>query len=331
MFVITVPAYAGNLDVTIQQPETPMHDSEFRVSFGAVDILGRDLEVSCQMKGPSDTVFGEYDSAWKTANGQAFNGYCDVEKGDLNEDGVYEFQTVVTAGANEESKISRVVSVDYDVTPPGKIVDYSKEETGTCTYTLTFTTASDRETTAVEIYRSSQEEFIAGPSTYVDTVTAEPGKTYTYTDVLSSCADPVYYVVRSVDDSENKSGFTGDTIVTTEYVVTPAGEQIIVPAGAVAGEQAGPVPEGVTDESVEGEEGEEGEVLGEEEEKDTDEDGIPDTEDEDSDGNGVADDDEEKEDGDARNITKWVLTVAGLIVVGVGGYFVYRYILGSRQ
>lgn len=327
MIGITVPVYAGNLDVTIQQPATPMHDSEFRISFGAVDILGRDLEVSCQMKGPSDTVFGEYDSAWKAANGQAFNGYCNVVEGDLNEDGVYEFQTVVTAGANEESKISRIVSVDYDVTPPGKIVDYSKEETGTCAYTLTFTTASDGETTAIEIYRSSQEEFIAGPSTFVAAVVADPGKTYTYTDALSSCAEPLYYVVRAVDDSENKSEFTGDTIVTMEYAVTPEGEQIIVPAGAVAGEQAGPAGEGA---AGEGAEGEDGEVLGEEEEKDADEDGIPDVEDEDADGNGMADN-EEDEDGDAKNITRWVLAVGGIIAIGAVGYLVYRYIFSPRQ
>jgi hypothetical protein len=289
-FVKPGPSYAvesEDIDVRIEQPETPTNENNFKIGYVALDMQDRPMSVQCYM---NDIAFGPA----YTAN----SGNCIVDSTVISTSGTYTFKVKVTAGS--DTKTSSIVSVRVELEKPLPVTNYVKTE-GVCTYTLNFKTANDGRTSKVEIFRSSTQPFTANASTLIDTLTVGPNTAVTYADNDPlDCSKEYYYAIRALDDLGNFSSFVTDNIIkivqgTTTTVVTVNGE-----TGEVAGEET------TAGEETEGENG-----TGAEDE------------DENGDVKGDEDDGEENEDESTESIWnkyKYVIIAAVVVLLGSAGY-----------
>ncbi len=227
---------ASSLAVRIEQPEALSNDNTIKVGFVALDLEGRDVSVQCLKKGPGDGSFVDFGTTINLGSG-GNSGDCNVGSAILNADGTYEFK--VEATAEEEVIESEAASMTLDTVGPDMITGYEKSKNA-CEYTLNLTTASDGQTSAVQIFRSTERTFVANSSTLVVELPATPGQVIEYVDNVSNCNLEYFYAIRALDNADNSSDFVADSLVE----VTP----------------------GVVDEDRQ--EGEDGEVAGSETESD---------------------------------------------------------------
>ena len=307
-----MPSYAAveSIDVQIEQPQTPTNANEFKIGFVALDIEGREISVQCY-----ETTKGAFGSPI-VAN----SGSCEVNSSLITANGTYEFYVIATAGSGSEaeSKSSNKVTVQVDLDKPSPVTNYLKTK-GTCTYTLTFKTANDGQTSNIQIFRSSVQPFLANSTTIIDEFPVTPNTDVSYTDNdVLDCSKEYYYAIRAVDVFNNTSTFVTDNIVKVVIVqgttTTGTGTTTTTTGGEVAGEET------VTPDGTGGPD--EGEVAGEETTNggETDDNGTPNEEDEEDTGT------------DTKEATFWdwfkyVLIALGGIVLATVGYTYVR----SRQ
>lgn len=296
---------AESLAVRVEQPATPSNKVDMKLGFVALDVEGRTVTLICEVQKPGEVSFSQFDSIKNLGNGGS-SGDCNLGSTTLSTEGEYKFRATVSAMADVIE--STVVSMVLDTTGPELVQDYEKEK-GVCTYTLTFTTANDGETSKVQIFRSTLKSFVANSSTLVKVLSVTPNQDVTYVDTVPNCDIEYYYAVRAVDNANNSSDFTADTVVT------------VVP-GIIDNEDVQGVDTdgGNNGGNVDG--NEDGEVKGEEDD-DTDSDT-----DSDGDVNGSSDD--EDTEATVSKVWEWLKYVLlGLALVAVGGV-AYVYVANRR-
>jgi hypothetical protein len=197
------------------------------------------------------------------------SGNCIIDSTVAPVDGIYKFKV---SAAGSQSVDSAEISVDIEAAVPTTPINYNRND-DSCT--VTFTTAADGITNKVELYRSTEADFIADASTLSATLPIGPNQNGSIVDPNGNCNDYLY-AIRAVSVSGAGSGFVGDTDVTvrtrtrtTTRTVTLPGEQVSgaipVAAGTTGGVVAGEeTTAGTGVEEGEGGAGNEGQVLGEE-------------------------------------------------------------------
>lgn len=268
-----MPAVAegATLSARIETPESVMQTQNFKIGFTTLDVMGRNLEVECYTTG-SATPFAEY-TLESSFGGNS--GDCAVTSSVVPVDGDYEFFIRVNAfGENPETVESEHVLVTVATSAPGTPTNYDRDDDN-CQAVITFTTANDGgKTTKVELYRSTENPFVANASTKVNEQTIGSNTAGSFTENLPGCDEDVFYALRAVAANGNGSGFVGDVDVDTETttstrtrvntVTVPGQASGALPAASTTGEGA---VEGVSTEASEEAEGsasgETGDVLGE--------------------------------------------------------------------
>ncbi|MBI1871932.1 hypothetical protein HYS10_00775 [Candidatus Collierbacteria bacterium] len=211
-------AAAGDLSVKISQPKSPTNQSSFNVNFVALDSQDppRPITVKCFKKGPSDSSFSQFGSDFNLAAGGNSDN-CVVDTNIIKREGTYQFY--VNAIAGSDSVDSSVVSVDFNTSGPGTPTDYSKEQTGQCSYKLRFKTSDDGgKTTKVEFYRSDKQSFTADSGTEFASMTIGSNVSSELNTSVPDCGKTYYFALRAFDSAGNGSGLVGDTITTTTIV-----------------------------------------------------------------------------------------------------------------
>ncbi len=262
LFLSAKGVAAGNVSARIEQPKSPTNLNNFNVTFVTLDLLGRDVNVQCYKRGPSDGGMVPFGSVQTFPNG-GNTGTCAVNSSIISASGTYLFQVTATAGVDSDT--SKTDSVDYNTSGPGTPTDYSKSKPSSCQYLLTFKSADDGgKTVKIEVYRSNNTSFNVDNSTRVATVgVSGPNQSLSYTDTVPDCNATWYYVIRAFDRAGNGSGIIGDSVAvntTTTTTTTPASGAGALPVSGVT------LPGGGTGGAVlgaEGKAGTGGAVLGE--------------------------------------------------------------------
>jgi len=257
--------YAADLMVRIDEPETPVREDDFKVSFTVLDIQGRAVAVKCFKQSPGEAGFTQFTPDISLGAG-GDSGTCPGTSDVLDEEGSYKFY--ITAHVSGDSETSQTITIDFDSNKPGKPHDLKKEKADNCKYEISFTTDDDDgDTVKVEVYRSDEKEFEADNGTRIETVNIGSDETETIIDTKPNCSETYYYAVRAFDVAGNGSGILAESleVVSTlkegETVFGEIIEAIAVEEGAVGAEPGAEEAEGTVEEGPVVEE--EGEVLGE--------------------------------------------------------------------
>lgn len=273
-FGMPAVAEGATLSARIETPEATMTTQDFKIGFTTLDVLGRNLEVECYKAGNA-TPFAEY-TLESSFGGNS--GDCEVNSLVVPTDGNYEFFIRVNAmGESPETVESEHVMVTVASERPGTPLNYDRDDDD-CQVTIAFTTANDGgKTSKVELYRSTDNPFVANSSTKVNEQVIGSNTNGGFTEALPGCDDDVFYAIRAVATNGNGSGFVGDVDVDTETttstrtrvntVTVPGVGGSALPVGTGEGAESG--VQGATTETPEatgdevGENGETGGVLGE--------------------------------------------------------------------
>ncbi|OIP60204.1 MAG: hypothetical protein AUK19_00520 [Candidatus Moranbacteria bacterium CG2_30_45_14] len=268
--VLALPSQASattvdpRISVRIEAPESPSMESAFAIGFVTLDIGGRDLSAQCYQTGdvPVTTAY--------VHNNGGNSGNCLIDL----PDGTYQFYVRASYEDEEDTvfeNVSETVTVEIKAGTPGTPLNYNREK-NSCG--VSFTTANDGLTTKVELYRSTENSFVADASTFATTLAIAPNTNGAMIDPGADCKD-YFYAIRAVSVSGAGSGFVGDDDVTvkhktntktvTETVAGGVGGAIpVTGGGAVAGgETTVPTAGSVEGAETENVSGENGSVLGE--------------------------------------------------------------------
>lgn len=255
---------AATLSAKIETPETVMTTQNFKIGFVVLDVLARPIEVACYTTA-SPVPFATY-TLESSFGGNS--GDCSVSASVVPTDGNYEFYIQATAtGEGSEMVESDHVTVTVATSTPGTPYNYERKDPG-CDNIISFTTASDGgKTVKVELYRSTENPFVASSATKVSETALGSNVNGSFTVAAPSCDDDIFYAVRAVDALGQGSGFIGDIDVDTEIktetrtrinTVTVPG----APTGAIPTEGSAALPAAV--QGVETENTEAGSLAGEE-------------------------------------------------------------------
>jgi uncharacterized repeat protein (TIGR01451 family) len=239
--VATDTAHAGSVPDLYVRAEKPAvaANGSFTLDFVTLDTdKSGEIEVKCQVKKPGDADFTTYQTIPVQVGGNS--GQCSVGSAELPDDGTYVFRVVATSGS--EVATSKESPVAYDTIFPGKPKSIDKSYSHDCVNHVVLRTADDGQTSKVEVYRSSHEDFIADATTLVHTAAVGPNATYSYDDVRSDalCGKKVFYAVRAFDDAGNASPVREEDISETNHVTvyedsTSAGSVTLTPGAAGTG------------------------------------------------------------------------------------------------
>jgi hypothetical protein len=166
-------------------------------------------------------------------------------------DGNYEFYIQATAtGEGNEMVESDHVNVTVATSIPGTPYNYERKDPG-CDNVISFTTASDGgKTVKVELYRSTDNPFVASSATKISETVIGSNTNGSFTVAAPDCDDDIFYALRSVDAFGRGSGFVGDTDVDTETKTETRTKTntVVVPGaatGALATTGSSGIPEAV--------------------------------------------------------------------------------------
>jgi hypothetical protein len=194
-------AEAANAEMTVsmEQPESAVQTTNFKVGFVALDISERTLTVKCYANGVL------YDTHTTIAGGSS--GDCQVNSTAMPTEGTYDFY--VTAEAEEAPLVtSNHESVTFVSGGPGKPHNYERDDSA-CRDKITFRTDDDGgRTVGVEVYRSTNKTFTA--DTPVATLAIGSNTNGEIVVFPPDCNEDYYYAIRAVDASGFGSGFVGD-------------------------------------------------------------------------------------------------------------------------
>ncbi|NTW14505.1 MAG: DUF11 domain-containing protein, partial [Candidatus Moranbacteria bacterium] len=267
LFAMTVGMFGGadaakansvpDLYVRAEKPEA-MANGSFTLDFVTLDTdKTGSIGIECQVRKPGESDFTTFQSMTVQEGGDS--GQCSVGAAELPDDGTYVFRVRATSGS--EVATSKESSVSYDTIFPGKPKSIDKSYVSSCINRVKLRTADDGQTTHVEVYRSTSEDFIADATTLVHTAAVGPNATYEYDDTRPSaiCGDKTYYAVRAFDDAGNASPVREEDITETNRVtvyedVTDRGGVTLTPgaAGVTGGTGTGVENAGTGTEQVTG-------------------------------------------------------------------------------
>lgn len=240
-FVATDTAKAGSVPDLYIRAEKPAvaANGSFTLDFVTLDTdQSGAITVKCQVKKPGDADFTTFQTIPVQVGGNS--GQCSVGSAELPDDGTYVFRVTATSGS--EVATSKESPVAYDTIFPGKPKSIDKSYRHDCVNHVVLRTADDGQTSKVEVYRSSHEDFVADASTLVHTAAVGPNATYAYDDVRPDalCGKKVFYAVRAFDDAGNASPVREEDISETNHVTvyedtTAAGSVTLTPGAAGAG------------------------------------------------------------------------------------------------
>jgi LPXTG-motif cell wall-anchored protein len=262
------PALASvQLVAKIEQPKSPLSTNNFKVGFVVLDIEDRNVTAQCWKKGPSDAIFTEIKADFNVKPG-GNSGDCLVTPSIAPEDGTYQFK--VTAQAGGDDATTETVSTEVVTGRPGIPLNYDRDGISDCDKKISFTAANDGgRTVKVELFRSTELEFLADSSTKVGELAISSGQAGSINNIIPvNCDDDYYYAIRAVDTYGNGSGFVGDektkvkidkdtkikyidVIGETQSAIAVSGENVVKEPAEEVGKAEGL------------EEGNEGQVLGE--------------------------------------------------------------------
>ncbi|OGM16265.1 hypothetical protein A2V55_00730 [Candidatus Woesebacteria bacterium RBG_19FT_COMBO_37_29] len=212
----------------------------------------------------------------------------------------YYFKVIVTYGSDT---VSDETSTYFDNSGPDTPSAYSKERIGSTTYKIKWHSPSNDDFAQVLIYRGENPDFSADSGHFVF---AQGGLKNTDFEWIDNGLDPnknYYYLLRALDFAGNSSGLVGDTFVTTGTSTVTS--QSPLPASG----QVRVLPK---------EEGQGGQVLGQEETQGTPT-PVP------TQAGGVVG----KVVEFAKNRTK--ITVLIVAVIVIGGYLIYRRLRSQKS
>lgn len=244
-----VPSFASaaTLSAKIETPESVMTTQDFKIGFVVLDVLARPMSVACYVAS-SPLPFATY-TLDSTFGGNA--GDCVVNSSVVPTDGNYEFYIQATAtGEGSEMVESDHANVTVATSIPGTPYNYERKDPG-CDNVISFTTASDGgKTVKVELYRSTDNPFVASSATKISETAIGSNTNGSFTVAAPDCDDDIFYALRSVDAFGRGSGFVGDTDVDTETKTETRTKTntVIVPGaatGALATTGSSGIPEAV--------------------------------------------------------------------------------------
>ncbi|MFA5962290.1 MAG: SdrD B-like domain-containing protein [Parcubacteria group bacterium] len=195
-------ADSGNISVQIEQPKSPSTNN-FLLGFVALDIEGRAMTVECYKN--SDTAPFQ---TINFSNAGGNSGNCIIDENIASTDGNYSFHVKASAGSDTVSSSEVVVEIATDA--PGTPTNFSHTKSG-CAHNISLMTADDSgKTVRVEIYRSTEPEFVADETTRIFGVDASSNQAVSFSDNAPDCNETYYYVARAFNLADEGSGFVGD-------------------------------------------------------------------------------------------------------------------------
>jgi hypothetical protein len=215
---MTSLAVAADFSIRLSQPKSPTNQDNFKLTFVALDtVSSRNITVKCFKKGPSDGGFSQFDVD-KVILAGGNTDYCNVNNSVLNANGSYSFY--VTATADSTTLTSTTATVDFNTSGPSDPSDYSKEKINSCDYKIKFKTANDGKTVKVQLFRSDSLNIGVNSSSVIATQVIGPNQAGEIVNSVPDCNKQYYFVIRSVDGSDNVSGIVGDRFTTTTTTST---------------------------------------------------------------------------------------------------------------
>lgn len=216
-----------NMFVRLENPQSPTNVNNFGIDFVVIDNQNRALTVSCFKRNPDSSIVQIGSDINLIPGGNS--GRCDLNLSPLNQNGTYGFYAVAKTGPEEY--ISETVNVDYSQSGPSTPVFYSKEELTSCIYRLKIKTADDGRTVKVEIFRSTETNFIADAGSRIAEVNVLPNTETSFDDGRPDCNKTYYYVIRSKDASGNVSSLIGDSISVSTTIVNTSNDSVAIKNG----------------------------------------------------------------------------------------------------
>ena len=128
-------------------------------------------------------------------------------------DGTYQF-SVVADNTGDAANKTNTQTITVDTKRPTEVVYEGVEQDGN-KFTLTFTVPAGSDSDVVNIYASTEKEFVANAQSLVGTVDATPGVEQSFTYEASNDSQR-YFALEAVDKAGNASPLVGDS----ETVVT---------------------------------------------------------------------------------------------------------------
>lgn len=287
LFVLTigsVHAFADTVKIS-ELPEYIRHDN-FKLSYSALSENPVTAQFYFRKEGESYTPFG---SVINSASGQ-----IQVGGAQINEQKKYYFKIEINGGTDSDE-----TTVIYDHSGPSPVQNYWKEVIGGGHYRLHWKNPGDPDFSRVFIYRSDSTDFTADPSTKIGELGGAPDDEMTWDNFGLDSSITYYYALRAIDKAGNSSSVVTDPEVTATTIV-----EEVIPGEAREGELI-VLPK---------EEGEEGKILGEEEEAAKEEaegEGAP-----------IVEVQEETSLDRLLKVVRWI--IAGAAALGVVYYFFFR-------
>ncbi|HSD98562.1 MAG TPA: hypothetical protein VLB73_02575 [Patescibacteria group bacterium] len=232
---------ASSLSVRLEQPKSPTNLNDFTITFVALDTQNNPVTVTCYKKGPSDGGYAQFDTIKNLSNGGGSDN-CHATSSLVNQDGTYAFY--VTASNGSTTVTSSIVTIDVNTSGPGTPTNYSKTQSDSCHFTISFRTADDSgKTSKVEIYRSSTTTLTADNNSRITSISVGSNTDRTYSDTIPSCGTTYFYALRAFDSAGNASGLVGDGELTaTSTTTTNTTSGTTGNAAGVTGTGGGAIP-----------------------------------------------------------------------------------------
>lgn len=261
---------AAGLTVRMEDPDTAFNQP-FEITFVALDILDRNVDVECYVKQPGAGSFSMFGPVLSLNSG-GDSGVCNVTNSVLGLDGTYTFK--VKAYAGEDSVDSQEVSVLYDGEGPErpKRIDVNKENS--CKWEVEVETHADGDTAYIEVYAWNEKKFDLNNTTRIETINVGPDEEVEFDHEVygSECGKTLYFAVRAFDAAGNASEPRSQEITETKTkteIIEEEGETEVTGAipvstsGSILGDSDTSGQGGGTDATDSQEEGD-GEILGDE-------------------------------------------------------------------
>jgi len=205
----TATPSAGGLSVRLEKPKTPTNQNTFDLVYVTLDVLKRDVTVTCYKKGPTDSDYVAFGTPAVFPNG-GNTGVCSITSSILSAKGDYSFQVIATAGINQATDVE---PLSFNTEGPGDPREYSKTRANFCDYKISFKTADDGKTAKIEVYRSENTSFTADNGTKVSTIGIGPNTSGYSITTPPDCNKEYYFVIRAFDTAGNGSNLVGDSVV----------------------------------------------------------------------------------------------------------------------
>lgn len=231
LLAVLIPSVvqAYSFSVRLGKPKSPTNQNYLKLTYVALDSDNREITVKCFKKGPSESIFSQFDSA-KTMIPGGNTDTCLVDSNILNTQGDYSFY--VTGEIGSELVKSNEVSLTYNTQAPGEPGDYSKEKINSCDYRIKFKTSADNgKTIKVQLFRSDTFSIAVDGNNVIASQNIGSNQNGEFVNTVPDCNKNYYYVIRSVDSSDNVSGTVGDSFTTTTttnstVLGTTSGDQV---------------------------------------------------------------------------------------------------------